>query len=191
MAVNTIETKSVDIDDLRPHPQNPNRGDVDEIAESLKSFGQYRPIVVNQDNTIVAGHHVWRAAQQLGWSSVLCTVIEANADESLRILLADNRLAELGEGYDLDRLLAALEAAEDLTGTGYDEDYLVALQETIDGPPTLDDLEDEAGPVQDDDYHTRITLSLAPQLAEAWAKHRKEHLSDSAAMAQLLQVPLA
>lgn len=186
MAVKYLRTESYALDDLRPHPQNPNRGAVDEIATSLEEFDQYRSIVVNQDLTILAGHHVWRAAQQLDRGEIRCDVVEADADESLRILLADNRLAEKGEGYDLDRLLSALESTENLAGTGFDDEFLGALQESLGGPPSLDDLEDEAGPVQEDDYHSRITLQLVPAVAEAWAKHRKASSNDSAALGKLL-----
>lgn len=191
MAVEYVETKVFKLDDLRPHPQNPNRGAVEEIAVSLESFDQYRSICVNQEGTILAGHHVWRAAQQLGLRGIRADVVNADADESLRIMLADNRLAEKGEGYDLDRLLTALEATENLAGTGFDDDFLGALRESMEGPPSLDDLEDEAGPVQEDDYHARVTLVLVPSIAEAWSTHRKMHTSDSAALGLLLGKPLA
>lgn len=183
-----LETKLIPLDELRPHPQNPNRGDVDGISTSLEEFSQYRGIVVNQNNTIIAGHHVWRAAQQLGRDTIRADVMEADADETLRMMLADNRLAEKGEGYDLDRLLAALDAAESLAGTGFDDDFLGTLRESMEGPPDLDDLEDEAGPIQEDDYHSRVTLQLAPAVAEAWASHRKQHMNDSAALGVLLKV---
>lgn len=186
MAVKYLETKHFDVDDLRPHPQNPNRGDVDAISTSLEEFEQYRGIVVNHEGTILAGHHVWRAAQQLGRKQIRADVVQADADESLRILLADNRLAERGDGYDLDRLLAALQTTDNLDGTGYDDDYVAALQESLAGPPELDDLEDEAGPANDDDYNTRISMSLVPPVAEAWARLRKMHANDSGALGWLL-----
>lgn len=190
--VQVLGTKQQLIKDLRPHPENPNRGDVDAIATSLDTFGQYRPIVVTKDGTILAGHHVFYAAQKLGWKGILATVLDADEKEQRRILLADNRLAELGEGPDLDLLLAALEnlGEDDFMGTGFTDEYVRALQEAATGPPSLDDLEGEAGPPLEDDYHTRITMVLIPEVAAKWVEHRKEHINDTAALAHLLRVPL-
>lgn len=185
-AVNVIETTLRPIGKLKAHPENPNRGDVDKIAESLSTFGQYRPIVVNTDFTILAGHHVWEAAKQVGWTDILVSVVDADEDNSRRILLADNRLAELGEGPDIDLLLAALENVGDFTGTGFDDDYLHALQEAAQGPPSLEDLENEAGEPQEDDYHTKIMLVIDPKVANLWTEHRKDHVNDTAALHALL-----
>lgn len=193
MAVTVVGTSSVPVGTLRAHPENPNRGDVPKIAESLAAFGQYRPIVANRKNVILAGHHVWEAAKMLGWTNILVTTLDANEDESRRILLADNRLAELGDGPDLDLLLAALERvdASDFVGTGFDEDYVKMLQEAAGGPPSLDDLEDEAGPPLEDDYHTKIVMVLQPEVANQWTTYRKDHINDTAALAKLLGVPLS
>lgn len=192
MPVTLVRTTSVPVDKLRPHPENPNRGDVPRIAESLSNFGQYRPIVANQNGTILAGHHVWEAAKHLGWTDIMVTTVNADEKESRRILLADNRLAELGEGPDIDLLLAALERVDpdDLLGTGFDDDYVKMLQEAAGGPPSLDDLEDEAGPPLEDDYHTKVVMVLQPEVASMWMTHRKEHINDTAALAKLLKVDL-
>lgn len=187
-----LETNNKAIDWLHPHPENPNRGDVDSIAQSLETFDQYRPIVANQNGTILAGHHVYYAAKKLGRETILVSIIEADERESRRILLADNRLAELGEGPDLDLLLRALDnlGEEDFLGTGFDQVYLDSLAEAAAGPPSLEDLENEAGPPQEDDYHTRITMILIPEVAARWVEHRTDHINDTAALAKLLGMRL-
>jgi hypothetical protein len=127
-----------DLDDLQPHPRNTRRGDVDAIAESLMTFGQVRPIVVQSSTSyVVAGNHLLRAAREIGWKQVAAVRVELDDDEALRYLLADNRIPELG-GYDerahaalLDELLRAGR----LQGTGYspdDVDDLRAAAESID-----------------------------------------------------------
>lgn len=188
--VQVLETNLKSVDWLQPHPENPNRGDVDAIAKSLEAFGQYRPIVANQAGTILAGHHVYYAAKKLGWERINTTIIEADEGESRRILLADNRLAELGEGPDLDLLLQALEhmGTDDFFGTGFTDDYVRALQESAAGPPSLDDLANEAGPISEDDYHTKIIMVLVPEVAQRWTEYRKDHINDTAALAKLLGI---
>jgi hypothetical protein len=119
----------VDLDDLQPHPRNTRRGDVDAIAESLMTFGQVRPIVVQSSTSyVVAGNHLLRAAREIGWKQVAAVRVELDDDEALRYLLADNRIPELG---GLDELLRAGR----LQGTGYspdDVDDLRAAAESID-----------------------------------------------------------
>ena len=54
------------IKSLRPYPDNPRISNLDLIKESLSEHGQYRPITVNKDNTILAGNHTWEAMKELG-----------------------------------------------------------------------------------------------------------------------------
>lgn len=126
-----IEELLVPIDSVKPHPRNPRVGDVKKIAVSLELNGQFRPIVVNRrDGSILAGNHTWKAAKSLGWTEIGATFVDADEDAAQRIMLADNRLAELGR-YDESELLALLQdvalTAEGLAATGYTEDDLMLL----------------------------------------------------------------
>ncbi len=128
----------VPIDSLSPHPDNPRRGDVEAIKQSLTRFGQVRPVLIDADGSIIAGNHTWKAAKELGWEEIAANRNEfANADEARAYLLADNRLAELGE-YDraeLRTLLEELESSGGWEGTGYaarDLEDLRALAEMDD-----------------------------------------------------------
>ena len=94
--VKFLEQREVPIGDLKPHAGNPNRGDINSIAESLEQFGQYRSVVATKDLTILAGHHVVQAAKNLGIKTVRVDVIDTDAATAKKILLADNRLADLG-----------------------------------------------------------------------------------------------
>ena len=131
---------------LNLYHRNPRRGDVDAIADSLAANGQYRPVVVNRGShtgrewEILAGNHTVMAVRQLAeqhpddarWQNVDCWVVDVDEDRATRIVLADNRTADLG-GYDNDELLALLDSLDgdtiddQLDGTGYDEGYLNAL----------------------------------------------------------------
>ena len=145
MTATVIGTEVVNPADLTPHPRNPNRGDTAAIAESLTEHGQYRSVVVNQDGMILAGHHVVQAAVSLGWEQVRIERIECDEATADKILLADNRIAELGDGLDPEQLLAILTDLDTLTGTGYDDDYLDDLVELINSSDELisDDTDDD------------------------------------------------
>lgn len=123
--------EDVALDTLLPHPHNPREGDVDAIELSLNAHGQYRPIVVNSRNrVIIAGHHLWKAAQRLGWETVSVAWLDADEDEHVRIMLADNRTADLGS-YNEAAILSLLEELDrgdlGLVGTGYTDDDLATL----------------------------------------------------------------
>jgi hypothetical protein len=124
-----LTTTVVPIADLKPHPNNPRNGDTDAIAESLTANGQYKPIVCAKDLTILAGNHTYAAAMELGYDTfaVVTLPIAPDSAEALRIMLADNRTADLG-GYDDSLLLRALADLADtdlgLTGTGYTPETL-------------------------------------------------------------------
>lgn len=139
------------VGELVTYHKNPRRGVVEKIAESLRVRGQYRPIVVNvgsltgRPNEILAGNHTFAAAVQLGWASIAATTVDVDDEHAAQIVLADNRLADLG-GYDDATLLEVLESAGTLEGTGYEETDLAALRAALDEPVGLTD-PDEAPPV--------------------------------------------
>lgn len=142
MSVTIHGTRDIPIDELRPHPQNPNRGDTAALARSLDTFGQYRAIVTHIDGTILAGHHLWQAARQRGLTTIRAEVIDCDAQTARRILVADNRLADLGEGLDPDLLLTVLNDLDALDGTGYSDADLALLEQQQNPPEPLTDPDD-------------------------------------------------
>jgi hypothetical protein len=139
-----LEVEQVTLGDLKPYPGNARRGDVDAIVASLTANGQFRPLVVQRSTGyVLGGNHTLQAAQRLAWPSIQVTYVDVDDDAARRIVLADNRTADLG-GYDEQALLSLLrEVGEDLDGTGYDlddfDDLLASIQEADEGPqePTV------------------------------------------------------
>ena len=98
-----LESLLVPVGDLSEHPKNPRRGDVAKIAESLKTFGQVRPIVATKGGVVVAGNHTLKAAISIGWDKIAAVKVDLAEEEALAYLVADNRVADAG-GYDNDVL---------------------------------------------------------------------------------------
>lgn len=189
MTVNFVEQREVSVDDLKPHPDNPNRGSVDDLAESLSEFGQFRSIVGRPDGTILAGHHLVQAAKRVGMKTVRVDIIDVDDLTARKIMLADNRLADLGLGPNLDLLLKNLEElGDDIAGTGFDNDYIRMLEEAVSGPPDLEELIEEADETQSkpEDFYKRITITVDPRLATKWEAMRKLYDDDNSAFAALL-----
>lgn len=130
---------------LNFYPGNARRGDIDLIADSLKINGQYKPIVVNRGthapdlaNTILAGNHTVMGAQRLGWTNIDVHWVDVDADTARRIVLVDNKSNDAST-YDLSELVE-LVGDGPLAGTGFTQDELDAMLETMDG--AADDLDD-------------------------------------------------
>ncbi len=92
----------------KPYAGNPRTHSpmqIRQIAESLKKFGWTNPVLIDDDDGVIAGHGRIEAAQLLGLTTVptirLGTMTEA---EKRAYIIADNRLAELA-GWD-EQLLA-------------------------------------------------------------------------------------
>jgi hypothetical protein len=145
-----LEHLAVSINDMRPHPDNPNNGDDDGLRESLQRTGQYRPIVLwthdsegipVQPPVIIAGHTTQRAALSLGWDVIAAEPFHGSGDEARRVLLADNAYARRAR-MDMGLEVSVLQQLEDLTGTGYTDDDLAGLIAELDKPlsfgPDLD-----------------------------------------------------
>lgn len=114
-----VTSAQVPINDLRPHPRNPRRGDINMIADSLAYHGQYRPIVAQRSTGyILAGNHTYQAAKHLGWDTIAVTWLDVDESTGDRILVADNRTSDLAS-YNNDALSELLHSLPDLDGTGF------------------------------------------------------------------------
>lgn len=136
----TLAKLAVPVDSLVPYNRNPRQSDVGQIITSLQRNGQYKAIVVRkEDRMILCGNHTWMAAKQLGWEKIAATFVDVDDDTARRIMLVDNRSADLGT-YDDDLLadllkeIAETEGPEGLLGTGYDGDDLDELLKVPDEP---------------------------------------------------------
>jgi len=75
-----------------------------QIATSIERFGWLVPIIIDDENIIVAGHGRWLAAQRLGQAEVPIIRAQFLTDADRRAFaLAENRIAELS-GWDDDIL---------------------------------------------------------------------------------------
>jgi site-specific DNA-methyltransferase (adenine-specific) len=119
-----IET--VLIADLVLDPRNARKHDgknLQAIAESLKQFGQRKPIVV-WGEIVVAGNGTLGAAKSLGWTEITVARVpdDWDKDRVTAYALADNRSAELAEWDEqvLTEQLKELELAEwDVEALGF------------------------------------------------------------------------
>src|SRR5262245_45103881 len=88
---------------LKPWPRNArpqSRQQVQQIARSIQRFGFTQPLLIDEDNHILAGHGRVRAAQQLNLADIPCLRFSTlSRPEKRAYVLADNKLA-LNAGWD-------------------------------------------------------------------------------------------
>lgn len=96
------------IGDARNARKHPDK-QIAQLAANIERYGFQIPILVDDENVIVAGHGRWEAAKKLGLSEV--PIIRRNFSskaERRAFALADNRLAELSS-WDPEILSSELE----------------------------------------------------------------------------------
>jgi hypothetical protein len=158
--------------DLKPHTANARNGDVDAIAESVVENGVYRPIVCAKDGTILAGHHLYYALGQLGDRPEVDIVrldVDPGSTEATKIMIADNRTADLG-GYDDGLLLALLQSLDDTAGTGYLETDVTSLADLLNHTATDYDNQDTqlADEVERATWPTITIKEVPPDVFAIW-----------------------
>jgi ParB-like chromosome segregation protein Spo0J len=90
-----------------PNPRNArthSAQQIQQIARSIERFGFNNPVLVDQNNRVIAGHGRVAAAKSLGHDVVPTLRIEHLSDEEKRAyIIADNKLAEKA-GWDTEIL---------------------------------------------------------------------------------------
>ena len=108
----------VPVVELTEHPQNVDKNTVPELMNSLVRFGQVRPILV-QEGMVVAGHHLRKAAINLGWTHIAAIPHEfLSENEMYDYLVADNVIQENAEYDDANAYVQLLLGVTDRQGTG-------------------------------------------------------------------------
>lgn len=127
-----IEYESVEA--LLPYVANSRThsdAQVAQIAASIKEFGWTNPILIDGENTIIAGHGRLLAARKLGMEKVpiICLDHLTKAQQKA-LVIADNQLA-LNAGWNMDMLKAEIEDLKledfDIDLLGFDDKFLDGL----------------------------------------------------------------
>jgi DNA modification methylase len=102
---------------LKPYAGNARthtRKQIRQIAKSIERFGFNNPVLIDDDNQIIAGHGRVEAAKLLGIEQVPTARLSHLSEPDKRAyILADNRLAEKA-GWDREILAIELQALIDL-----------------------------------------------------------------------------
>lgn len=156
---------------IKPHPMNTRLHDEDNILaimESLRKFGQQRPIVVGKDNLILAGCGTWEAATRLGWRHINIFRTQLSGDDALAYSIADNKTTDMSR-FDWQKLAVVmdkLEKSKSIEVTGFKDFEAAPLLGRWKPPeiaemPVLDDKVKTWLEFSEDDWATIILPALA------------------------------
>jgi hypothetical protein len=97
-----IQQKSVDA--LIPYDRNPNihpDSQIDQLVNSVKEWGWTVPILIDENDMVLAGHGRLFAAKKLDMDTVPCIVAEGWSEEQKKAyIIADNKLSESSQWDD-------------------------------------------------------------------------------------------
>lgn len=131
------------------NPRSINEKDFKRLKEQIETLGEYKPLIVTEDGTVVGGNMRFRAYKELGWHQAWVSVVEAETDEEkLKYALSDNDRAG---NYDEQQLAELISAAPEIDLKLFHVD----LGQTVDLSSLLskfgpDPVEDEAPEVQEE-----------------------------------------
>lgn len=137
------------LSEIVPYENNARKNDkaVKDVAESIKQCGYIAPIIVDENNVILAGHTRYKALKKLGYKEVAVRKVSGLTDEQKRkYRLLDNKTNELAD-WDFEKL------KDEINGLDFSEfDIDWGIEEDTE---TISVIEDS--PIEIDNTHEPIT----------------------------------
>ena len=107
----------ISVKELIPYANNARTHSDEQIKKiqaSIREFGFLNPVLIDQENNVIAGHGRIMAAEREGIEKVPCVIADYLTEAQRKAyILADNRLAEMS-GWDEEMLQIELEGLADL-----------------------------------------------------------------------------
>lgn len=146
---------SVSLEALHSNPSNPrshSRAQIGAIAKSIGAFGFNAPILIDQDNKIVAGHGRFQAAKLAGLTHVpVIRLDHLSATQARAYMLADNKLTDRSK-WDEPVLaqhlkdLSQLALEFQIEDTGFETPEIDFRIQSLDPPDSVSEVDDLVSP---------------------------------------------
>lgn len=162
--MHSMALQTMSIGELKPYPRNArthSKKQIKQIAKSIERFGFTNPVLISDDNEIIAGHGRVLAAQLLGHCTVPTLRLSyLGPAERRAYVLADNKLAQ-NAGWDRELLGLELQGLIDLNFevelTGFTPCEIdIVLEDAQRSATTGQDTEDDIPSVSDQPAIVRL-----------------------------------
>lgn len=151
MTQKEIKIEYVEINKLKPYLDNPNAMTETQkgmLKKSLSRFGFVDPVIIDQNNTIVGGHHRVEQAEALGLQKVPVVRLELSEND---FKLLNVGLNQHSGTFNTDKLKNALDVlkgfGEDLEFAGFGEKEIAEFTNIDDAQQEI--IEDEPPEIQE------------------------------------------
>lgn len=127
----TLQIEYIAVSELRAYEKNARTHSPDQVAQiidSINEFGFTNPVLIDENNELIAGHGRTMAAQTMGLEEVPAIRLLGLSEQQKKALrIADNQLA-LNSGWDLDLLAEEIQELEldgfEIELLGFDDDFI-------------------------------------------------------------------
>lgn len=124
------EKKVVELSKLVPYDKNPNihpEEQVKALAESMDEYGQYYPIIVDENMQILCGHGKKLALELLGEKKGEVTIMHGLSEkQKLRIVVEDNKIQSMSY-IDFTKVEQIIREIGETKVIGFTTEYLEAI----------------------------------------------------------------
>lgn len=157
--MNVIE---MNITDVVPYTNNPrdNAEAIERVRESIEQFGFKVPIVIDQNNVIIAGHTRLEAAKELNMKKVpVIQAADLTEEQAAAFRLADNKVAEFSQ-WNMKQLQKELDQIQNIDMEAFGFEELQEEAKQLEEPEAV--IEDKTNVYVlvecDDDFHAEAVL---------------------------------
>jgi ParB-like chromosome segregation protein Spo0J len=146
-----MKTIKVAVDKLTPLEKNPRKHSavqIEQLVRSIQMFGQIRPIVIDENNSVLAGNGLLMALKSMDSKEAECLQMTGLSETAKkRLTLADNKVASLGtDDYSvIEELIHDLK--DELDIPGFDDEILKTL---VAAPARISEISSSYGQVDED-----------------------------------------
>ena len=144
-----------------------------EFRRSIEKFGQIRPIVIDENNVMLAGNGLYDALISMGRIEADCYVVSGLSDkDKKKLMLTDNRIFDLGvdDMAAFDAIIAEL--GDDLDVPGFDDELLKSLTASAE---EVDNMMAEYGSITEERKDEIRNAAPPIQHSQSEASVRSEH----------------
>jgi len=167
--------------DLKPYERNARIHPPAQLADLQRSMGHYGwtiPVLIDEDNGIIAGHARVEVALALGYEDAPVLVARGWDDAKKKAyILADNKLTERG-GWNWELVSAELvdirELGGDVSLAGFEEFELAPLLDAEWNKPDSDEAAAELPHGSTDGHTIKVTREQYEVIARAIDRQRQE-----------------
>ena len=161
VAINNVK---VPVKTLRHHPEC----NITAIADSIKLFGQQKPVLIDASNTIISGTGIYLALMKLNSTTIDIVHSNLNGEPALAYSVVDNKCTDtsLFSEPDLQSIASYLAEDYNLENLGFNDNDVKALldPEPIVLPPEADGVE------YDESIINSVQFCVCCACGHKWAK---------------------